>query len=358
MKSLYDAFNDVATETTRWCYFNNANGLDVGSALKNNNEAWIFIEDYFKGAGKEYVFEDFLQRDFSKLKNRALHTVSTFFLGIVLAEKLQIDRIFIKEAPDSSCTFLYIWFLTCLYHDYGYVYEHDDELKKISSLNKFMKNEKIEYKLKNYSPYNKKIIDLYYSYRKNCDHGIVGGILLYDRLGKNYELALKKAKTLPAFTGNVNDFVLPNNGRNLRFKQEHFGFYSEAARAIIAHNIWKGTLDSYIKKSNDNRTKKIKFDSNNRKFNLNVNSLLFLLAIADTIEPIKRFQEIKPKHVLENISINLSLQDEVSLSVNCPWFETSNYFSNIKGLEKWLEVRVENLDDKTIKIRFNSNYNN
>jgi len=37
MKSLYDAFNDVATETTRWCYFNNANGLDVGSALKNNN---------------------------------------------------------------------------------------------------------------------------------------------------------------------------------------------------------------------------------------------------------------------------------------------------------------------------------
>ena len=57
---------------------------------------------------------------------RAIHTVSAFFLGIFLEDCLtQKDHgvdIFMRETIFS---FSYLWFLTCLYHDYGYIVEEN-----------------------------------------------------------------------------------------------------------------------------------------------------------------------------------------------------------------------------------------
>lgn len=57
---------------------------------------------------------------------RAIHTVSAFFLGIFLEDCLtQKDHgvdIFMRG---TLFPFSYLWFLTCLYHDYGYIVEEN-----------------------------------------------------------------------------------------------------------------------------------------------------------------------------------------------------------------------------------------
>lgn len=75
-----------------------------------------------------------LPTETEEIKKNACHTVSTFFLGILIAEQFGIDLCTDlpskerlsppKPKSNSNINFKYLWFLACLYHDAGYIYEN------------------------------------------------------------------------------------------------------------------------------------------------------------------------------------------------------------------------------------------
>ena len=91
----------------------------------NSKSCQEFIEDYFKAGGKTIVFEwpDKDNNENNKNEeytNRCPHIVSTYLLGLIIAEALGIDKM---TGINYNTDFKYVWFMTCLYHDFGYVYE-------------------------------------------------------------------------------------------------------------------------------------------------------------------------------------------------------------------------------------------
>ncbi len=110
------------------------------------------------------------------------------------------------------------------------------------------------------------------------DHGIIGGLLLYDRLRLQFEKAWEKARIDKEKSFTRDGFFGENN--RLFYSENHFSAYAKAADAIISHNIWHTTLREYLEKSG-------KMDVNNlKKINID-NTICFLLSLADTLEPIK-----------------------------------------------------------------------
>lgn len=338
MKSLEKIFNDIADDDGMWCYFNQNNGLKIKGVWNNNEQSYYFIKEYFEHAGKGRVFEDLFSNDsFLETENRAVHSVSAFLIGIYLAEELKTGEKYSQGDSEYGCTFNYIWFLTCLYHDYGYAFERQGT-KKYNNFDSFVNAESINKFPKNYLPYKEEHIKSYFKNRKTDDHGIIGGLLLNDRLRKNYESSYETAKDRLGFVGNKKEFVLKENDRNLYFRKEHYKLYEAAAKAIIAHNIWKEPLQEYLKKDN------VSFTLNDkilRKFDVNDYPLLFMLALSDTIEPIKRFRGIKSEYVLKNTYIDFDLPNTVKVSMDCPCFETEKYYKDIDNMADWLNVDVE-----------------
>ncbi len=66
-------------------------------------------------------------------KNRAAHSISTLLLGNIIGngllgnKNINLDPAFLRVNWDYY-SFSYIWSLTCLYHDFGYIIEQDNEL--------------------------------------------------------------------------------------------------------------------------------------------------------------------------------------------------------------------------------------
>lgn len=59
---------------------------------------------------------------------RAAHSISAYFMGFILAEGLLRNMNNFCEIEDNEFPFSYAWYLTSLYHDYGYCFERDTEL--------------------------------------------------------------------------------------------------------------------------------------------------------------------------------------------------------------------------------------
>ena len=140
-----------------------------------------------------------LNVDVSELlsSERAKHTISIFFLGILLYEKCgsikeSIDQKLKIITNNANCNdknhnypFTYLWFLICFYHDVATSFETDfDKLE-----------EKIELEIPEFKddliPSFYKDIWLSYLRYRQCDnkldHGIFGGLLFYNDMEKIFE---------------------------------------------------------------------------------------------------------------------------------------------------------------------------
>lgn len=334
MGTLKELYKNLIKDGS-WSYYLEQPYLEY-EMLFDRTASYNFIKNYFKCGGKGKVFKDdpYIIKYEYVLKKRSPHIVSTFLLGIQIAKNLKFD---INKKNNDNINFIYLWFMACLYHDIGYVYENDhncinlrtvqkeglNALKDICDI-KYMCNDE-------FKTYKKENVNLYLSNRAICssgnigkiDHGIVGGLLLYDRLRKNFNEAWYKARR--------NDpNVLRNNFtyNGLHFSNEHYKYYAEAADAIIAHNIWINTLNEYLIKNDKEPLKGIKIDKNNK--------IAFILALADTLEPIKKYGIF----ALNMISFEKTKDGKDGFDLIMPDEMNENDYEYICNLSDWMNVDV------------------
>lgn len=350
-KSLYDALYEIYKDSSQWKYYSGNRGNYSDKDFLSYEFSNLFIQQYFI-AGQKSILTESIYR-LSPL--RQVHTVSTFFLGLYLYKFLKVSS-HRKYKPN----FKYLWFLTCLYHDFGYIIEDGIDRNWVDGIKyDVYKYLEIPNELTGY--YNIKIIKKYSRHRHNVDHGIEGGRKLYDLLKKNYAYYREKW----AHENNVepqDDFLY--NGR-IWFRKRHEKYYAEAALNIMLHNIW---FANDPKKEEEYIAANLGELINKRlKFTYSA-ALLFVLAFADTIEPIKKAKEIvgndnvnqykNPYKILlesiyistENNKLKLSFERKVS---DYPY---DNWMQSICDLDTWIDVEIERQGDSVI-IDFHADNN-
>jgi len=89
------------------------NGEKELPLLLNPANATIFLENYFLAARKERVLSFEFDRQYALPAQRAIHTVSGFFLGLLIENCLNAENSLSIEHP-GYFPFSYLWFLTFL----------------------------------------------------------------------------------------------------------------------------------------------------------------------------------------------------------------------------------------------------
>lgn len=249
------------------------------------------------------------------LEERIQHTLSCFILGFSLYEESELihsaiddvlkmlEKSHAKSNGTNKEAFFFAWFLTCIYHDFGYAYE-----KKIVDPEDFDFNKLLEENgCCRPTIFSNEIISRYAEYRccRFCvkDHGIFGGA--------------KLLKDLQNFDG------------------EYSNFYQMAAQTIMVHNIYychKGDIYESCYKwkelapliVDDVMREHVKYP------------FLFLLSLVDNIEPIKRFEDID---VLSKVFIEIDNNDrcvKISFDRGFDSNKIENYKNSVKSMTDWL----------------------
>ncbi len=341
MDNLYEEYRRVF-ETGKLFYYDDLKteyeNKGIDSILDNSEE---FIKAYFKTGEKGGALNNKLLEEL-KVKKRLPHVVSSFILGIILKDRIvvlksaldkkckEFHRLLIEECKQNGLVsglcdpFTFTWFLTCLGHDIGYLFEYEDATKKPSLLIDSIENvdnyisdrEMEEYlppaehaivpmQLKNncVNYYKAGIVDGDKFREKKCrDHGVSGGIVYYNLLKKNYEKVKKDS------VEHKKSDCFFKNGR-LWSKKILATYIAAGSWAIICHNMWRR------KKNDTNKTALDTYKSrglgelitNEPLIKVHEHPFLFLLALADTLEPIKKsgLQLKTIKDILEGTKISI-----------------------------------------------------
>ena len=340
MTTLLDKYTTIFSEQESWNYYDHS--YAGHNPFENNSIADEFIMKYFQKGGKEKVFDT----RFPNEKDRNIHSISTFFLGFLIKPLLHI--------PETEVSFSYLWFITCLYHDYGYYIENHKEkyLPKKSSLNKIIEQLEIKHKLfriKYDSQFCKKTMKKYFSLcqKEYCfiNHGITAGLLLYDRLKKNYEENKIQAMNEGISGAENDDFVY----KNLHWSKEHSKYYIMVADAVMSHNVWFSTNSKTKIIYEKYGLNELIIPDSSQRFNCG-NPLLRLLLLCDTIEPIKSFSQYKPQCVLKKINIEISENERsIKISILDQCMNYQKWFEKIEDLQTWLKLSVE-LENNSLTI--------
>lgn len=354
MKTLLQIYKDISENKNLYDYY--GSNLILKDAWINVKSAHSFIRQYFQN-GEKAIFELKICRDMYQPDIRDIHTVSVFILGIEIARKMK-NRILGNE--------LFIWFLMCLYHDMGYKLENKTDLvKEYYTLDKFLQKNEIKEEYNIFKVYKKKTLcENYYRYRAEdryrttehgvikehgvIDHGIAGGIILYKVLVKNYEMVKRKSEN------NKDSFEY----NNLIFSTDNFKDYAKAAIGIIRHNMW------YANKSDDCKTY-YEFGLDDlisepqNKICYTDDRLLFLLCLADTIEPLKNSDIKEYNKVLEGIYMdvkNINNQNNskitITIQVSDKLENKDKLIKNCLSLNSWMNVDTEQKKDNKVEITF------
>ena len=324
------------------------------NTIKNKYKS--FIEKYFVYAEK--VIPKNL--DLKQLSDyRTKHTLYVYFLGAILIQKGIFKNI--KNIMGKNEDVLYYWFLVALFHDFGYTIEENSIKYLINKLDlfyplqnnenyfnkfhityalfdhKFISKNSYINSIEKCSLYKFKTFRNYYNYcieqLNFLEHGILGGILLYDFLCKNY---YEKSK------GKLKDFS--SNGKE--FKKTDFDIYAYCAYSIAQHNMWRIndliTIPKYLAYGLD------ELIGTDKKFNINKNPFSFLLGLVDTMEITKRnidFKDInivfdKEQNSIEFIFKDMKNKKEIK----------EQHLNTIEKLSNWLDVKTDK-QIKSVKIK-------
>lgn len=358
LKEYYKEWNDSSV------YYSNTTLMFPFDGNNQVDNCKDYISNYLNAGEKDRILDGLRLDD-----SRASHTVSTFLLGY------GISSLFYPNDIDAN--FKYLWFLTCLLHDFAYVIENDTSLSETENLfdklingethhlnslsclpddyKDVLSNNKVALKFK--TPYSKKIIRSYEKYslleRGKIDHGIICGKLLFCGLINNHY----RVKNSSIDFQSMETFIY----KNLRFSPDVFPRFKEAAYAVVCHNIWftyKNDTDTdniWIKKKQlyeeYGLEKLIIEESNRNKLNCNKHRFLLLLCLADTLDPIKNITCCKEIPVLDNLELEIEGNRLSFKVVNwCNCYE--KWFKNIKELERWTSLEIDvDMTQKVIKLK-------
>lgn len=307
-------------------------------------------------------------------KARVKHVFSVYILGVYCYDNINnIKKSFnafienkIWQNTGEQCDsenerenrlrkdFLYLWYLTALYHDMGYLYEtkgnNDNSIytnivdRKNIFADESLGNQgavlgipqKLRFSSNNYF-WNRRN-NIWFNDSLCVDHGFVGGMQLYKSLYKIHSDHSEGAAS-------------PTKQKSLAFGPKIFQWYNvPSAWAIICHNIWtafEGTPQGTKYKElglND-----LVFPYECSPINYKYHPLLFLLDFIDTIDPIKRFcghsAEIQVSN-LRFIEANCN-NNALSLTLNFNCLHTNScYLCNnrcINNIEKDLRFLISSI---------------
>jgi hypothetical protein len=339
MKTLKQYFQEL--DQMQWDYYNEYGGMHLSNPFISNETHKTFIEKFFNRSGKKGVLELKIEKNVNKNPN---HSTAVFFLGILIYNYTGIkDCYYNKEIGIGYNEFPFLWFLACLYHDFGYGIESNSELlKKIYDFDD-LKN---EFSINNCLLKKKPLgvdnilfsnIRQYFYYRrfvdKRIDHGIIAGLFLFDRLVKNR--MIKKTMYQQNSTSPWNKKLEKS--------------YALVGAAIATHNIWMPTdktICNYVKF--EMKSLICKKPMKIKKF-----PLLYLLGIVDTIDPVKLYT---PKYDLEYILSNLEIDFSENTIVIANGLSSELDFDRL--IEKtdyfigWLDIGIFKENNKlTLTIR-------
>lgn len=380
MDTLIDIYGRLQKkDTVNNCYYC-SNSVEVPF---KPGEARHFIEEYFKKDGKDALCNEIENLSIMRCE----HMRSLFLLGIHVYDNVGKIKSAINNFTDKQedkakeqdlknggieyrkekCRnrFLYMWYLICLYHDVGYLYEKPKKrlsTAAIKSLDKQVNDLLLTIQhnipgiplplVNNASHYYKKMIYCPYFYHNtHIDHGIIGGVKLYNTLEKLHLSATVKEDSY-------------NN--NLYWGKPIFdNIIIPVAWTIIVHNIWtpfKGSADAY--KYIACGLPELVLPKRKPIITLTANPLLFLLSVLDTLEPVKMFvgsslKESKIRQEVENLFFRIAISyKENSLffnidssqfcMCNCKFINTD--ISKALAYYKKLENNLKYLSSDTFNV--------
>ena len=341
MKEILQIYRDVFNDHSKWKYYSKMNT----NPFESDNDTKEFIARFIELSGK--AIENPLYENIDKLDNKRLrHIVSIFFLGTYLYNSVEpiknsIDKViarFRQQNPYSKIEFSFVWFLICLFHDLGYSLEDHDNYADfdefITGKVKYFLKERVgvpslyEDVYKNYFNYRLHSTN---SFIRKPDHGICGGIILFNKLN---EILLRKQKN--------------KKSEGLSWNKKLLNIYRYASWVILSHNIFfirKGDIAEQIYR--DNKLDFLILDNTEiSKIDLKKHGFLYLFMLVDTIDPIKKVETFDNLNMIkcktENNIIMLEVENENT---------RKEYFKKVLELKQWLISGIQEVNNRIeIKI--------
>jgi hypothetical protein len=336
METLKDVFKRIIDDQVMWNYYGNKKLIDCIKDGEYNR----FLEDYIKSGGKGSIISERLSHPKSES-----HVFSTFFFGIILYHEFKVikDNVdkklmeFKKVDPKADVDFRFFWYLISMFHDSGYYFEdkeQDDDCMDAFDLNCFYGKNSIRHRLKLLGVPSKisNSWKRYYIYRRNhykkIDHGISGGVLLFNTLSEKYE-ELRKNHNKDSF-----------KEKKLYWSKGLLKAYRLAASVIVAHNIFwaKEGKDDYVDRYKNYELDQLIIGKDSKPIiSLKRHPFLFLLCLVDSIE-LSKIVDVKSDN-LEMLEFFKSFKlnpasNEILIDCNC------GRTNSILSLPNWLPVSV------------------
>lgn len=393
--------------------------------LVNPDEAEQFIDRYFKAGCKDFALAFRHDAQHQLPQDRATHTISGFFLGLLIEYCLTGTNTLAIDEP-YFFPFSYLWFLTFLYHDYGYCVSERDEFpnpfpshaplpalfdnrpspitpREYSALSSIKRTLGINlspfsqyrglsdvgqhgihhphYSVRNLlckltdrsnrisgSPklkfnndtiihghrYLSSTITRYMNYciniREKVDHGIIGGLLFYDRMLKNYALS---------YIAHAHACVDEPDIKDFHYRDRHFCFeqlkaFAYIADCILSHNIWKQGPNMRTVYEHYALTQLL--EENFRPISFENNPLLYILVVADTLEPLKAYTQhncdLSIEEIIDAIEVEyLPASRSLTLSSNSSNVDIAVLHGKAMELQDWTAVECSPLTDNSFQLR-------
>lgn len=334
MKNLYQYIDELEIEQWHY-YFGIDNNFETSKPFVDSLDYTKFILNYFIKSEKVKIFEMCgINQDELRLPN---HICSVYFLGILLYYQTNFSKIYkLKNDAPGYVSFPFIWFLIALFHDNAYQMEDKDKLQGISTIQELKSTFDIVHSLfdQKFSKC-KELLSVrsnYFLFRKQecdvVDHGILGGLLLFDRLVK-----IRREKERE----NKNNLFW---GKKLEYQ------YKSAANAISIHNIWL-QQDKICEEFNLHELKTFK------AVKFKDFPLFYILGIVDTIEPLKiyRKDKVSDLDILKSLNFEFgekSLCISESNDSKIVFNKLIDATDNFKG---WLDIDIK-VEKNKIDLKF------
>ncbi len=349
--------------------------LDHINDWNNHEEHKNFIKTFLRISGKSIIQNAFEEINGLKLEKfeRLEHINSVFFLGCLLykntifSEKINFDRPKNYEKDE----FYFIWFLTSLVHDFGYYIEKnvpeevDNNIESFKSYlgNKDEENDFYDLLSEEFDiSDNLKIllgsVPIYYrarldgqigrGNRPKIDHGISAGLILFNTL-KNIRIKKQQELTNAGITDDI-------DREKLYWGNDLDKFYYIAASSIATHNMRRAKREESLSKvyQDYGMNDMILEEGKIQKISINDDPFLLLFSIADTIEPTKTFDCVKPSYTLENILITFENDSTIKIcNKEGSDLDFEKLKKKVKGLDVWLDMALFYPDENSITIKIN-----